>query len=162
MIVQCGLQAVLAALEEVPELSRLPDYPEVRSRVGKDFLALLWLEGDIPVGAKLGYRLSEDVFYSWLGGVQSAFRGRGIAQELLRAQEDWCRKQGYSYLRVKSMNRFPGMLSLLIRNRYQVTHVEGGNVEGDSTALGQLKIGFQKQLGLPADREEASDSYSAG
>lgn len=46
------------------------------------------------VGFKLGYAMSETKYYSWLGGVVPAFRRRGIAGALMKAQHDWLAAQG--------------------------------------------------------------------
>ena len=40
-----------------------------------------------PVAYKLGYRLENKNFYSWLGVVVPKLLGKGIAQALLKAQE---------------------------------------------------------------------------
>jgi GNAT superfamily N-acetyltransferase len=108
--------------------------------VGKDYLALVYSADGHDLGFKLGYPESDDTFYSWLGGVSPQARGRGVAQALLEAQEARVRERGFSRLRVKSMNRFPAMLRLLVRNGYLV--------EGLTPAADPLwnKIHFVKQL----------------
>lgn len=57
-------------------------------------------------GFKAGYAIAEDRYYSWLGGVDPDFRGRGIAKELMSRQHQWL-----------SESRF----------RLLETHVEQGN-----------------------------------
>ncbi|HEY4602312.1 MAG TPA: hypothetical protein VIG73_13685 [Cerasibacillus sp.] len=39
----------------------------------------LALDGEKLVGYKIGYELDKNKFYSWLGGVDSHYRGHGIA-----------------------------------------------------------------------------------
>lgn len=48
-----------------------------------------------PVAFKLGYAETDESFYSWLGGVDPDWRGRGLAQRLIRAQHDWAACAGY-------------------------------------------------------------------
>lgn len=73
---------------------------------------------------KLGYALDSNTFYSWLGAVAPECRGQGIAQALLNAQEAWVKAHSYLAIKVKSMNRFPAMLSLLIKNDYAIVGYE--------------------------------------
>ena len=77
-----------------------------------------------PVGCKLGYAAEDGSLYSWLGGVLPAHRKSGLAQRLLEAQEAWASAHGFAAVTVKSMNRYPAMLRLLIRNGYQIRLVE--------------------------------------
>ncbi|MGB7996174.1 MAG: GNAT family N-acetyltransferase [Photobacterium halotolerans] len=80
-------------------------------------------EGEL-MGVKIGYSLSETCYYSWLGGVVAEGRHNGVAQALMSTQEAWVKAQGYQELRVKSRNRYPSMLRLLLRNGYQIEHME--------------------------------------
>ena len=77
------------------------------------------------VGYKVGYESQPGVFYSWLGGVTPAWRRRGVATGLRMAQEVWARNRGYKSLEVKSRNRFPAMLLMLISAGYHIVEVRG-------------------------------------
>lgn len=72
------------------------------------------------VGFKIGYRESDTTFYSWLGGVLPDFRGQGIAQRLMQAQHEYCRQQGYRFVKTKTMNRWRAMLILNLKNGFDV------------------------------------------
>ena len=88
---------------------------------------------------KLGYKLNEREFYSWLGGVIPEFRGLGIASDLMKAQHEWARTQGYKRLQTKTQNRFRDMLLLNIRS--------GFNIVGyHSSDEGGAKIVLEKEL----------------
>ena len=77
------------------------------------------------VGFKAGYdRYGDGSFYSWLGGVQPAHRGGGVAQILLESQERWALEKGYRSIYVRTRNRFVGMRILLARNGYVVTRYD--------------------------------------
>lgn len=94
----------------------------------------------VLAGYKIGYALSNSEFYSWLGGVSSDYRKRGIATKLRNCQEQWAISSGYSAIRVKSMNRYPAMLQLLISSGYKINDYENiGSVDNS-------KIHFIKQL----------------
>ncbi|PSW60296.1 GNAT family N-acetyltransferase [Photobacterium kishitanii] len=91
------------------------------------------------VGVKVGYALSEQVFYSWLGGVLAC--GLGIAQKLLEAQEAWVMAQSsYTTINVKSRNCFPAMVRLLFRNGYAIENME------KKGQLRDYRLGFTKQI----------------
>ena len=105
----------------IPEFDNKNSKEKIEQRLaGKETLILVALEGAKKVGYKLGYALSDTEFYSWLGAVHPSYRGRGIAKQLLKQQEAWVKKNGFKSIRVKSMNRFPAMLQLLISQGYVI------------------------------------------
>ncbi|ALB70000.1 GNAT family N-acetyltransferase [Cronobacter muytjensii] len=109
----------------IPEFAGLHDAHAIRQRIGdRAACALVAYDEAQPVGFKLGYETAPGEFYSWLGGVVSAYRRDGVAQRLLETQERWAQENGYRRLRVKTRNRFRAMLMLLIRNGYQIIELE--------------------------------------
>ena len=139
-VARSDLESAFEVYQRIPEFSDRDTLAGIRERVGPDYLSLVCRSGDEPVGFKLGYPLDTGEFYSWLGGVVPGHRGGGIAQALLEAQEQHCRERGYELLRVKSMNRFPAMLQLLIRNGYQVDGHTPASEDAD------IKVHFHKRL----------------
>jgi len=115
------------------------DSTEARMQ-GKDHLILVARYDDIPIGFKAGYRLSDNQFYSWLGGVVPGHRKMKIASQLRLLQESRAIENGFKSIKVKSMNKFPSMLQMLIVSGYQVTGYEN---RGSST---NSKIEFTKYL----------------
>ncbi|MCS6153111.1 GNAT family N-acetyltransferase [Shewanella baltica] len=110
--------------KQIPELDRPLTSEVLNQRLqGKKCLILVAYVGGELAGFKLGYEQEEAIFYSWLGGVASDFRRLGLAQSLLEYQETWARRQGYNHIQVKTMNRFPAMLNLLISNQYLITEL---------------------------------------
>ncbi len=135
------IEDALLVEQSIPEFGDTNTVDDYRNRLGdKPQLILIAKDEDIPVGYKVGYELQEGIFYSWLGGITPSYRRMGLAQQLLEMQETWAQHHGYKLLRVKSMNRFPGMLILLINNRYEIV-----DLEQESEPV-QTKIVFQKQL----------------
>lgn len=127
-----------ALFRAVRELRPLAD-DEVLSRAGTDYLLVTAVHAGEIVGFKLGYPLSPALFYSWIGGVSPTVRRLGLGRRLLRFQEERVRMRGCSSIRVKSMNAFPSMLSLLISEGYAIAGVEGTDPD-------TLKIVFEKSL----------------
>jgi len=125
----------------IPELGKA-DPRKIRERTAAGYLLLLARSGGEVAGFKLGYPLSGRVFYSWIGGIRPEFRRQGVARQLLERQEEIVRERGYSMLRMKSMNRFPAMLRLLIAAGHQIIGVED---EGEPA---KLKVVFEKILAL--------------
>lgn len=132
---------VTAVSKHIPELLTTIDNQTVHKRLNnkKALILVAYLE-DTLVGFKIGYEQSTTQFYSWLGGVHLKYRRLGIAKKLLIQQEQWAAEQGYTHIHVKSMNRFPQMLTMLITNGYHI----GGYVDKQSTMLSKIK--FVKQL----------------
>lgn len=125
-------------IEIIPELDA-PSPDQLATRLGPTPLLLTAYAGEKRVGFKLGYPISTSCFYSWLGGVAPEYRRHGIAKMLLHAQETEVKRLGYTRIRVKSMNRFPSMLTMLIQQHYQIIGTE-------ETGPENLKVLFEKAL----------------
>ncbi|MDN2710270.1 GNAT family N-acetyltransferase [Janthinobacterium sp. SUN118] len=111
-------------LRAIPEFEQPRTVAQLRQRLPADALILIAEEDTGPAGCKLAYRADDGSLYSWLGGVLPAHRKTGLAQRLLEYQEAWAGAHGYPAVTVKSMNRYPAMLRLLIRNGYRICAVE--------------------------------------
>jgi predicted GNAT superfamily acetyltransferase len=96
----------------------LDDLTDQQSR--NPLLIELALDAGRVVGCKLGYERSRESFYSWLGCVDPAWQGRGIAAELMRRQHDWCRQNGYRTIRTHTYNQWRSMLILNIRSGFDI------------------------------------------
>lgn len=112
-------------LLSIPEFATPYTQAEVSTRLANKscLLLLVRVEGEIA-GFKLGYALNQDIFYSWLGGIVPDFRGLGLANQLLNAQENWVKSQRYRMIEVKTRNCFRSMLKMLIHNQYQIIAME--------------------------------------
>ena len=138
----CTFDEILAVHLQIPELSAPDGIAAYQDRIdGRPNVALIATVRGVPVAFKLGYAISRVRFYSWIGGVIPAHRSKGIAQELIDAQERIVAERGFSMIEVKSMNRFQNMLKLLISNGYQISGYEAKNGPDEA------KILFCKTLG---------------
>ncbi len=131
----------LAVYSLTPEFDRTMTEEAFQEKLsGKPYLILIAKDNDQRVGFKVGYENSQHEFYSWLGSVLPTHRGQGVAGRLRTMQEQWATAQGYSSIRVKSCNRYPTMLHLLINSGYQIAGYE------DLGDISQSKIHFIKTL----------------
>ena len=133
---------VLLIDSQIPEFDlSISKQQEIKKRLSgaKHLILIASVDGEYA-GYKLGYELSPQTFYSWLGAVVPQFRRQGIAKALLCYQESWAVESGYSAIEVKSMNRFPAMLQLLIANEYRI-HGYQDAMEKDAG-----KVLFYKEL----------------
>jgi GNAT superfamily N-acetyltransferase len=121
-----SLDEVTQVVETIGEFARKETVESLSERLNDkhDALVLVAVEDRQLLGFKIGYRLDDTTYYSWLGGVSPLARGKGVAQKLLDYQEAWVADKGYRELNVKSRNQFPSMLRLLIRNHYQIEDFE--------------------------------------
>lgn len=133
----------VAALQKlIPEFSKKHSEISISERL-KDRISLILIASvnGTDVAFKVGYQVSDNEFYSWIGAVLPQYRKLGVAQALLSQQEAWVKKHvGLCYIRVKSMNQFPAMMSLLINNGYQIHGYE------DNGNITSSKVLFIKQL----------------
>lgn len=135
------LSDILAIEPHIPEFNRAKNMQQITERLGnKPYLLLIAYHENAPVGYKLGYALSDNTFYSWLGAVLPNHRGKGLAQKMLTRQETWLQQNGYNKVQVKTMNCFRAMLAMLVKNNYFITGVE------PNTNNALSKIHFEKVL----------------
>ncbi len=138
-IKQGQLSDILAIETNIPEFGTPKTLEIIKQRLAdKTYLLLVAYRNEQPVGYKLGYALSDTVFYSWLGAVMPEHRGHGLAQKMLNEQEAWLKTQNYQTVQVKTMNRFRAMLAMLAKNHYHIIDIEPGDTSLDN------KIRFEK------------------
>lgn len=105
----------------------------------KNPLIFVAVDKDRVVGFKMGYEYADGTFYSWLGGVHSDFRGKGIASELMRRQHELIKSFGYTKIRTISRNKRREMLLLNIKFGFDV-------IETFVSEKGNHKILLEKKL----------------
>jgi ribosomal protein S18 acetylase RimI-like enzyme len=105
----------------------------------KKLLIFVALDEERVVGFKIGHEFADDTFYSWLGGVHSDFRGKGIASELMRRQHALVKSFGYKKIRTISRNKRREMLLLNIKFGFDV-------IETFISEKGTHKIVLEKEL----------------
>jgi predicted GNAT family acetyltransferase len=75
------------------------------------------------IGYKIGYELDKRKFYSWLGGVDTRFRGHGVASKLMEQQHQYLKENGYYIVQTKTMNKWRSMLILNIKSGFDVISI---------------------------------------
>ena len=91
------------------------------------------------VGYKIGYALNREQFYSWLGGVDDAYREQGIATKLMERQHHHLKEKGYRVVRTHTKNRWRSMLLLNIKSGFDV-------IGAYTDTAGEAKIILEKAL----------------
>ena len=72
------------------------------------------------IGYKIGFQERPQYFESWRGGVLAEYRGRKIAQELLKKQHEWCKKQGFSIINTTTNSQNIPMLIVNLRGGFEI------------------------------------------
>jgi len=135
--------------EYFTEFKRKKTADEIIERLnGREHLILLSMAQDddgtlIPVAYKIGHELkaqetnikltelvselrevvefpNRKVFYSWIGGTRSEWRGQGRYRALTEQQEEWAHANGFHELVVKTKNRFYPMRATLDHLNFDV------------------------------------------
>lgn len=113
--------------------------PRLEKILHQDPLLVVAFDGHRPVGFKFGYVVKENLkFFSWLGGVDSEYRRRGIGQALLDFQEQYVKNLGIPILYFTSFDRFPAMIALGKKNMYVKVRT--------AEERGEKKYWFEKHL----------------
>ncbi|WP_373495883.1 GNAT family N-acetyltransferase [Aquiflexum sp.] len=107
---------------KIPEFFRPHSENTYEERLSETQHLILIAEMDgKPVGFKVGYqRFSDDIFYSWMGGVLSGYRRKGIATRLADEQESWAKNQGYTKIVFKTRNRLTQMIHFGLNRGFMV------------------------------------------
>lgn len=144
-IEQGQIQDLTTLLPKVPELIQTIDLDQANANLSSDGQVLLAVDETVgTIGFKAGYdRYSDGSYYSWLGGVLPVYRGQGVAQSLLEAQEAWAKSRGYARIYVKTRNKYVGMRVLLAPNGYGVC---GFNGHADTGKLVEARLMHVKWL----------------
>ena len=73
------------------------------------------------VGFKAGYAVTENRYYSWLGGVHPDFLRKGIASLLMQEQHDWLRQSAYDVVETHVRQENPAMIALNLKYGFEIT-----------------------------------------
>ncbi|WP_079508751.1 GNAT family N-acetyltransferase [Mesobacillus jeotgali] len=111
-----------------------------------ELMVIIAQAGDNVIGYKIGYELSSEKYYSWLGGVDPDFRRHGIAAELMKRQHKLLLEKGYRIVQTKTMNKWRNMLVLNIKNGFDV-------IDTQIDEKGIHKILLEKQLASERSNE---------
>lgn len=141
-IKETSLATALGVLEKLPEFDTLKaqeHYEQMLS--GKKSLIICAFEAGEAVACKIGYdRFEDGSFYSWLGGVASDHRQKGLAKALADFQEDWAMHNGFTSIKFKTRNRLKAMLHFALGNGFSIYNVK------PREALEDYRIELIKQL----------------
>ena len=101
------------------ESATLVDKIKSKSKV----LMNIAIDQSTVVGYKIGYEIDTHKYYSWYGAVHEAYRGQGIASELMKQQHCLVKEAGYTIVQTKTRNKWRSMLILNIKNGFDVIDV---------------------------------------
>lgn len=106
-----------------------------------DLLMLVAYHHNEPVGFKVGYAESGDVFYSAKGGVMPAYRRQGIARHLLDEMIRRVKQKGYRRFAFDTFpNRHYGMAVLGFKEDFRLTAADFNPVYRD------YRLRFEKSI----------------
>jgi GNAT superfamily N-acetyltransferase len=91
---------------------KLEHMPDMTVHVARD--------GDALVAFKAGYAATPTRYYSWLGGVDPAYRRQGLARRLMDSQHAWARAHGYNGIETGSLVDNAAMLTLNLQFGFRI------------------------------------------
>jgi predicted GNAT superfamily acetyltransferase len=105
----------------------------------ESLLIIAAFKQDKVIGFKIGYESDSEEFYSWIGGVDPAYRKKGIGSTLMNMQHEWLKKRGYKIVTTQTKNKWRAMLILNLRHGFDI-------IGTYTDEKGEPKIILQKQL----------------
>jgi len=115
------------------------DYLIAQMKSKSQLLVNISLDGRKVIGYKIGYPLEEEKFYSWLGGVDLAYRNQGIASMLMEKQHSYLKEKGYKVVQTKTKNKWRSMIILNIKSGFDI-------IGTYTDEMGEPKIILEKRL----------------
>ena len=88
-----------------------------------------------PIAFKLGFERSQRIYYSWIGGVVSEYRGKGIATCLMDRQHTYARNLGYKVVSTQTDNSFKPMVVLNLKTGFDIKGVLHGTGDDHLTII---------------------------
>lgn len=137
----------LAVLTQIPEFGLVDpsggtwEESADRRLFEREYVALIatGIDGS-GVGALIAYqRYEPGILYCWLAGVFPSARRQGALTALMREMTHWGRGNGFTSLHIATRNRFHGMLSYLVRERYLLYDVERRSLDPANYVLRFMK-----------------------
>lgn len=96
--------------------------------------------GKEAIGFYVGMELRPGAHFAWICGVVPELRRTGIATQLMHSAEDWCKAEGYRYLRFECDNKIRAFLHFGIANDYDIV-----GIRLDQDSMSNLVL-FEKHL----------------
>lgn len=135
-----------AALEEIMRAHALipefdiggDDYFQSRLE-GKRFLSMVAWDGEAMAGYAVAY-LDGSSTYVWLAGTDPSHRRRGAFSGIYGYIRRWAADNGSANVRLKTFNKFPGMLRWLVRNQFMIVAVEQGDTPLENRIVAERTI----------------------
>ena len=135
------IEAIHPVTHKIKEFINPYPLEEYRKRLSAiPHLVLAAYDDEKIIGFKIGYQLTETIFYSWMGAVLSDYRRQDVAKQLAQYQENWARQNGYSKIQFKTRNKLRSMLLFAIKNDFNIINIE------PKTDIEEYRIVMEKQL----------------
>lgn len=143
VIRQAPLSAVMEAHAKIPEFVGAGydrDAFEERLKGEKSLLSVAF-SGKVAAGYMVSYEREEDgSIYCWMAGVAPEFRRNGILTGLMLDLEKWAKAEGYKKVTIKTRNSRREMLMFLVRNGFDITHVQPKGKVSENRILLEKKL----------------------
>ena len=124
-IVSADLDKAFSLSQNIGEFKSPYNIDEYEKRLNDSSLILTGKIEEKAVGFKVGYdRFKDGSFYSWMGGVLTGYRRKGVASGLADFQEWWAKENGYKSIKLKTVNKYEGMLIFAIDRGFQIMDYE--------------------------------------
>ncbi|QIZ78284.1 GNAT family N-acetyltransferase [Ferrimonas lipolytica] len=138
-----SIDEVVALSLQIPEFDNPYGADEYHRRLqeGRYLIQIAEVDGE-AAGFYASYANSPQELYLWMSGVVPQFRGLKLASMLLEGLQHWAKQQGFERITVKSRNRYPAKLRLLLGNGFHIVELMK---KGDSSL--DYRIRFAKHIG---------------
>ena len=120
-----SIAELLMVADEIPEIRHDVGVRQIEARIdGVRHLILVSESDSVLNGCLLGYEKTPGEFAIWIGGVLPEARNSGVAKRLMVMMEQWARDERFSSLTTKAANKYPHMITLLLRQEFSIVDLK--------------------------------------
>lgn len=128
-------ECIAAMIGGLPEFTLKNTSADIVERVaGKENSIFVARVGGADAGFVVCYEDNDGAYYNWLMGVLPTYRRTGVGRAMMKHFAESALSVNLNLLRVKSMNRYPSMLQLLVDTGFYIVGVTDGKITFESDA----------------------------
>ncbi|MCG8352652.1 MAG: GNAT family N-acetyltransferase [Chloroflexales bacterium] len=122
-------EEVESLMRHLPEFSTQTSASNIEKRLNEKPGQIMICESNLkPIGFLVAYLEDPSVFYNWIMGVLPGHRKSGFASVMMNQFEKTAVHYNCELVKVKTMNKYRSMLSLLIARGYNITAYEEAKI----------------------------------
>lgn len=139
---QATIEQIVTLESLIPEFEDRYNSKQIQERLDKHtYLALIAYYKGEQAGYSLSYdRYKDGSLYCWIAAVMPNYRRYGVYRELAKKREIWAKDQGFNTLKIKTKNKFRGMLAYLVKDAWLFEEIRRVDSDKNNNEIYATKV----------------------